>query len=184
MGACKGVCVGYVRVSERTDRAEFRFSTLADLLLRSIRDPMVQDVLGPLGTLRRSAYYGYLESRSDGFDVIFKEAVWVLQSGEFSDPKELYLSAFHFHRAGHDGHAGYPGDLPSGTAFGEAEAEIIRKLGTPPNRGGGVMSKVLKRILPIWIQYPYDNALLNFQFDEKDSLEMVTLHVPDVQPQS
>lgn len=86
---------------------KFEFDKLVKLLRRSENDPELRSFFGrAISNIKRKEYYGFLESKRDGVDAVFNEAPWVLPPVEITDPKELYLIAFHFHREGHEGHAG------------------------------------------------------------------------------
>jgi hypothetical protein len=160
---------------------DFDFSNLAGLLRRSVNDSAVRAFLGPaISHLTRDEYYGSIDFKGDGVETVFKEAPWVVPKTEISDPKDLYLSAFHLHRAGHDGYGGYAGQLQNGVRLGDAEAEVVGKLGQPAAAGGGGMSSVLKTKIPRWLKYPVGDAILHLQFDADDKIEMATLHVPDL----
>jgi hypothetical protein len=124
---------------------------------------------------KRNEYYGSLEFKSDGVDVVFKEAPWVLPPEEVVDPKELYLAAFHLHREGHEGYSGYSGQLPNGVALDDPEDEVLRKIGLPHSSGGGGMSKLLKRPIPRWFRYALGDSFLHFQLDATGRVDMVTL---------
>lgn len=97
-----------------------------------------------------------------------------------TDPKELYVAAFHLHREGHEGYAGYSGQLPNGVAFDDPEVEVLRKMGSSPrSRGGGGMSKLLKGPIPYWFRYTFGNGVLHFQLNATGRIEMVTLDASD-----
>jgi hypothetical protein len=88
------------------DFAEIDVADLASLLRRPLNDDRVVAFLGALVfKIRRSAYYGFVALENDGVDVVFNEAPWVIPEAEITDPKRLYLSAFHLHREGHEGYA-------------------------------------------------------------------------------
>ena len=108
-----------------------------------------------MASLRRDEYYAWLEFKPEGVDVVFNEAPSVLPLKQVSDSKELYLIAFHLHREGHEGYAGYPEQLPNSIAFNDPEVEILRKMGQPTERGGGNILPVLKRPVPYWLRYPF-----------------------------
>lgn len=162
--------------------SRFEIAKIARLLRRSENDPEVRRFFGPamLG-IERDEYYGALEFKPEGVDVVFKEAPWVLSPAEITDPKVLHVSAFHMHREGHEGYAGYSGQLPNGVVLGDTEAELIRKMGQPTVTGGGGMSRALKRPIPRWLRYPFGDADLHFQLDANGRIEMATLSAPDVQ---
>lgn len=91
---------------------------LAALLRRPVNDEQVVNFLGPLlSKLRRSAYYGFISLKGDGLDVVFNEAPWVIPEPAITDPRRLYLCAFHLHRSGHQGYSQYRGRLPNGVTF-------------------------------------------------------------------
>ena len=163
----------------RTPR--FQFDKLVTLLRRSQNDPAVRSFFGPaISNIERDEYYGTLEFKSEGVDVVFQEAPWVVPSHEITDPKELYLAAFHLHSNGHEGYEGYSDQLPNGLAFGDFESEVIRKMGHPLKIGGGSRTHLLKEVVPRWFWYPLGEAILHVQLDPNGAVEMVT---PMVRPQ-
>src|SRR5262249_10515238 len=133
-----------------------------------------------ISDIKRDEYYGSLEFQSEGVGVVFQEAPWVIPAEQICDPKELYLAAFHLHSSGHEGYQGYSGELPSALAFGDSDAEVLRKMGQPLKTGGGGMSRLLG-VVPRWFWYPLGEAILHIQFDSQGSVEMVTLRVPELQ---
>jgi hypothetical protein len=159
----------------------FEFNKLVNLLRRSQNDPAIRNFFGEkIGNVKRDEYYGWLNFKPEGVEVVFNEAPWVVPPEEVSDPKELRLAAFHLYREGHEGFAGYTGQLPSGVALGDTEAEVLRKLGQPFKRGGGGMSATLNRPIPPWFSYILGDAILRFQLDPSGRVEMATLQIPDV----
>lgn len=161
--------------------SKFEFEKLVSRLGRSQNDPEVRSFFGQaISHIKRDEYYGTLEFKSEGVDVVFQEAPWVVPSHEIADPKELHLAAFHLHSDGHEGYEGYSGQLPNGLAFGDFESEVIRKMGQPLKIGGGGKSHLLKGLVPRWFWYPLGEAILHVQFDPKGAVEMVT---PMVRPQ-
>src|SRR5262249_53959519 len=148
------------------------------LLRRRSDDPGVVGLIGSdPSIIERDEYYGSVEFKNNGVDLVFKEAPWVIPTSEISDPKDLYVCGFHFHRAGHEGSAQYQGDFPNGTAFDDSELEIRRKLGQPLKTGGGGISSVLKKPLQRWLRYSLGDAVIHFQLDDNSKVEMVTLEV-------
>jgi hypothetical protein len=164
--------------------AEIDAADLASLLRQPLNDDRVVAFLEALVfKIRRSAYYGFVALEDDGVDVVFNEAPWVIPEAEITDPKRLYLSAFHLHREGHEGYAQYRGKLPNGVAFGDPKADLLNKLGEPYATGGGGMSSVPPRLpIPHWLKYKLGEAILRFQLDDADRIEMVTLMTPDIRP--
>lgn len=163
--------------------SDFELPDLAGLLRRSENDSEVRNVLGSeISNIVRDEYYGSIELKSDGVEVVFKEAPWVVPQVDIVDPKRLYLSAFHLHREGHDGYSGYPGQFPNGVGLGDPEGEVLRKMGRPAATGGGGMSSVMKRPIPRWLQYPVGDAVLHFQLTPDGHVEMATLYAPDIKP--
>jgi hypothetical protein len=114
--------------------------------------------------------------------VVFKKAPWAIPPNEIVDPKLLYLCAFHFHRDGHQKHSGYPGKLPNGVAFGDSQQEVLNKLGAPFAVGGGEGASPGLLPVPRWLKYRMAEAILHFQLDDADRIEMLTLMAPQVQP--
>jgi hypothetical protein len=164
--------------------AETDVAHLASLLRRPVNDDLVVNSLGPLiFKIRRSAYYGFLALESDGVDVVFNEAPWVISEAEIVDPKRLYLCAFHLHRAGHSGYSQYVGKLPRGIAFGDSKTDLLKKMGDPFATGGGGMSSVPPKLLiPRWLKYEFGEAILHLQLDGDERIEMITLMTPEVRP--
>lgn len=164
-------------------RAKFEIDRLIRLLGRSEKDSEVRNFLGKqMSNIVRDEFYGTLEFKPEGVDVVFKEAPWVVPSENIIDPKELYLAAFHLHGHGHEGYEGYSGQLPNGLSLGDSEAEVLRKMGQPLKIGGGGMSRLLMGVVPRWFWYPLGEAILHVQFDTKGRVEMVTPRVPDINP--
>jgi hypothetical protein len=160
--------------------SRFEFDRIVKLLLRPENDAKVRSFFGQaMFRIHRDEYYGSLEFKPEGVDVVFKEAPWVLPSKEVTDPKELYVAAFHLHSEGHEGYARYAGQLPGGIAFGDPESEVLRKMGPPLASGGGEMSKVLKRPVPRWFRFGLGDCVLHIQFNETGRVEMVTLAAPN-----
>jgi len=156
------------------------FAQLVKLLRRSENDLQVWNFLGQaISNIERDEYYGSLEFKTEGVEFVFREAPWVLSPAEITDPRELYLSAFHFHREDHDGYSGYPGQLPNGVAWDDAEDEIVRKMGPPTGTSGRGMRPVLQRPMPRWLRYSLGDTNLQCQCDAEGRLEMLTLFAPD-----
>jgi len=159
--------------------SKFEFEKLVKLLGRSEKDQSTASFFGQaISNIKHDEYCGSLEFKSEGVDVVFQEAPWVIPSEQIYDPKELYLAAFHLHSSGHEGYQGYSGELPSALAFGDSDAEVLRKMGQPIKTGGG-MSRFIGAISR-WSWYPIDDAILHLQFNSQGRVEMVTLRVPDV----
>jgi len=155
---------------------KFDFGGIVRLLRRSENDPEVRSFFGQaLSQIERDEHYGSLEFKQDGVDVVFKEAPWAAPPEEIEDQHELYVVAFHLHREGHEGFAGYSGQLPKGVILGDPETEVLRKMGSPSSTGGGGISNALKRAIPRWSRYPLGNGFLHLQLDPADRVEMVTL---------
>ena len=133
-----------------------------------------------MSTIYRDEYYGSLEFKSEGVGVVFQEAPWVVPSEKITDPKELYVAAFHLCREGHEGFTGYSGQLPNGVALGDSEAELLRKMGAPLKRGGGGMSLILKQPIPHWFRFALGDAILHFQLDPRGRVDMATLQTPEI----
>jgi hypothetical protein len=156
----------------------FEFQKLVRLLRRSENDPHIRDFLGrQLSSIERNEYYGFLEFKPYGVAVVFNEAPWVISHKDIVDPKELYLVAFHLYREGHEGYAGYSERLPHGVVMGDSEADVLRKMGQPSQRGGGNMMPVVNRPVAKWLRYPIGDATLRFQLDQDGRVEMATLSV-------
>jgi hypothetical protein len=164
------------------ERMKFDFENLVELLRKRADDPAVLALISrDPAAIERSAHLGYVTFRDHGVSLVFREAPWVIPKGDITDPKALYLGAFHFHREGHEGHSQFSGRFPGGVAFGDSEAELIRKLGPPMAVGGGGFSKMLKKPISRWLRYSLDHAILQFQLDQEGNVEMVTLYTPNLQ---
>lgn len=162
-------------------KSKFEFEKLVSLLGRSENDPQVRAFFGKqMFNIERDEYYGSLEFKHEGVDVVFQEAPWVVRSEKIADPKELYIAAFHLHRDGHEGFAGYSNPLPNGLALGDSETEALHKMGQPIRTGGGGASGVTKGSVPRWFWFPLGNAILHIQLDVNDRVEMVTPRTPDI----
>ncbi len=160
---------------------KFNFEQLVSLLRRSENDPEVRNFFGQaISSIEHDEYYGSLEFKPEGVDVVFNEAPWVVPSEKITDPKELYLAAFHLHREGHEGYAGYSGQLPNDVALDDPEAEVLRKMGQPSTSGGGGMSTVVKGPIPRWFRYSFGDAFLHFQLDANGRVDMATLSARDI----
>lgn len=158
--------------------SSFDFDNLVSLLSCSESDQEVQKLVGyAMHQIKRDEHSAILEFKAEGVDVVFKEALWVIPKEKITDPTELHLIAFHLYREGHEGFAGYSGQLPEGVRFDDSETEIVRKMGKPMKVGGGTMSRLLNRRVPRWYWYSIGNAVLHLQFDEKGYLEMATPQV-------
>ena len=161
--------------------SKFEFVKLISLLGRSENDPDIKNFFGnAMSNIERDEYYGSLEFKPEGVDVVFNESPWVLPSEQIIDPKELYLSAFHLHSDGHEGYAGYRGKLPNGVMFGDSEAEVLRKMGRPLKTGGGGMSRVTTGLVPRWLWFPLGDAILHIQLDANDRVDVVTPQIRQV----
>lgn len=161
-----------------TDTA-LHYGDLHELLRKPASDATVRHVIGGR-VIARNAHLGFLEFVEAGVSMVFAEAPWVVPSSEIDDPRILRVSAFHFHREGHEGYCGYPGNLPGGVLLGEPEAELVRKLGPPTAVGGGGIGSVLKRPIPRWTRYASAASILQFQIDPSGLTEMATLCLPEV----
>jgi hypothetical protein len=162
---------------------EFSYDNLRHLLRRRADDAAVVRLIGGKNTpIERSSHLGFVEFKPEGVSVMFKEAPWIIPLAAIGDPKALHVSAFHFHRQGHEGYTGYTGSLGSGASLGDSEQDLQRKLGPPSATGGGGMSKMLRKPIPRWIRYEIDDYIVQYQLDSEDRSELVTLYVPDVNP--
>lgn len=160
------------------------FERLQRLLRRRADDSEVTALIGcKPQQIVRLAYEGYVDLKDEGVSVMFKEAPWVVPEEEIIDSKALHLAAFHFHREGHEGHAGYLGKFPDGAIFGDSGADLVRKLGHPSATGGGGISTVLKKPIPYWFRYTVGDAMLQFQLDADGEVELVTLYTQDLKQQ-
>jgi hypothetical protein len=76
-----------------TMSTHFSFEQLVSLLGRSENDPAVRNFFGhEISNIDRDEYYGSLEFKPEGVDVVFLEAPWVVPSEEITDPKVLYIA--------------------------------------------------------------------------------------------
>jgi hypothetical protein len=155
---------------------KFAFETLQDLLGKPADDPAVIELIGFVtGQIERIEHLGYREFMEHGVSVVFKEAPWMMPPPRVSNSKMLYLDAFHFHQAGHEGHYQYAGQFPGGIVFGDTEEEAVRKLGQSTIHGGGGFSQLLKMQIPRWLKYPLRSGTLHLQLGADGNVEMVTL---------
>lgn len=157
----------------------FQIPVLVDLLGRSENDPAIRDYFGvaAMATIDRDEYYGDLEFKSEGVGVVFNEAPWVIPDGQVTDPRELYLCAFHLYGTIRDGYSSYCGKLPLGIKFGDSLERLLGVFGTPDSMGGGGMSSLLGRRVPCWVRYPFhrERVYLHLQVDSREVLDIVTL---------
>lgn len=146
------------------------------ILGRSVNDPETQAMFGDqLSNIERDSYYGALEFKLAGLDVVLKEAGWVFENEHKDDPEELIIVAFHLHRLGHEGYSQYCGALPFDLRFNDDSISVRARLGEPAERGGGKISLVMKTPIPSWHRYDLSCAWLHLQFDSEDRLELLTL---------
>ena len=158
----------------------FLFSNLVGMLRSSTLEPDVREFLELEDRMIvRDEYYGSIEYIDDGVEVVFKEAPWVVPPTEMKNKADLYISAFHMHRDGHDGYSGFVGPLLGGVMINDTENDIIRKVGQPDSVGGGSFSKLMNRTIPFWMKYSIENDILNLQLDDNRRLEMATVFAPD-----
>jgi hypothetical protein len=64
--------------------------------------------------------------------------------------------------------------------FEQLQADVCRKLGKPLNTGGGGMSSLLRKLVPFWLRYSIDGAILHFQLNTDRRVEMMTLYAEDI----
>ena len=160
----------------------FGCDQLALLLGRSENDPLVRSFFGDeMGNIARDEYYGSLEFKPEGVGVVFQEAAWVVPSAKVSNPKLLYVAAFHLYREGLEGFAGYKGRLPNGVALADSEYELLSKMGEPMRRGGGGWSPLMKQPVPYWFWFAVGEAILHFQLDSNGLIDMATLQTPKIE---
>lgn len=155
------------------------FDRLLELLRRPATDPTVAEIIGHDAKIERHAYMGGVELKDHGVSVMFKEAPWVISAVGIADPDMLHVSGLHLHRSGHEGYAEYDGRLPKGVTFGDSGEAVLKKLGKPVETGGGGVGTVLKKLIPHWIRYVIRDAFLQFQLDDMNQVEMVSIYVPD-----
>jgi hypothetical protein len=156
----------------------FEFQDLQLLLRRRVDDPKVVELIGSdPSIIKRDEYYGSVEFQNQGVELVLKEAPWVIPTTEITDPKDLFVAGFHFHREGHEGYHKYSGHFPGGVTLNDDEDQLRHKLGKPSTTGGGGFSSFLRTLLPRWSRYVIDESLLHFQFDVDDKVGMVTLFV-------
>jgi hypothetical protein len=160
----------------------FHFEQLQALLRKRADHPAVMELTNRKpNEFNRSAHTGYVALVKEGISVMFKEAPWVVPVNDTTDLKSLHLDAFHFRREGHDGYSQFTGVFPKNIAFGNSRPEIESKLGKPAATGGGGYIKLLKKPIPHWLKYSLGKDWLHLQLDADGKLEMVTLHVPNLQ---
>lgn len=165
--------------------ADFSIPDLAELLGLPPSHEKIVTFFGPhVFKVERDAYYGFIERPSEGVDIVFQGAPWVLPASQIIDEKALHLTAFHFHREGHEKYAGYAGPLPNGIAFNDSESELRRKMGEPFATGGGGFTTLPKLPIPRWLKYSVGDNILHIQIDSDGRLEMVTLMSPHVGPRN
>ena len=165
----------------RSEITPLEFGRLVALIGRPITDPAVQALFGEsMQRLERDEVYSTISFPSDGVDVIFQEAPWVLREEEVKSPEELLLAAIHLHGGGAAGYGQYQGNLSGGIKFGASMEEIRRQLGSPGETGGGnVRTPLLDTPVPRWFKYPLPTDVeMHLQFDNDERLEMVTLQTP------
>jgi hypothetical protein len=153
----------------------FNFEQLISLLGRSENDPVVRNFFGhEISNIDHDEYYGSLEFKPEGVGIVFKEAPWVVPSEKITDPKELYVVAFHFYCEGLEGFTEYSGQLPNGVRFGDSEAELLFKMGEPVKKGGGNISPVLKKTIPYWFWFMLGDVILHIRLDPEGRVDLVT----------
>lgn len=163
----------------------FEFAELLNLLRRSEDDPEVGNYFGgQMLNIKRDEFYGWLKFQPEGVEVVFQEAPWVIPSEKITNPKELYLAAFHLYSKGYEGYGGYSNRLPNGVAFDDSVDQVLSKMGQPTTRGGGNMSRLLNKRIPHWFRYAFGDAILRFEFDEYGRVNIATLSVPEITPES
>ncbi len=157
------------------------FETIEKLLGRSQHEPEVRKFFGMvISTITREEFYGSLEFKAEGIDVVFQEAPWVIPRRKSVIPKSyICLLSICTGMAMKDT-TQYRGPLPYGLAFGDSEDDVLHKLGNPIRIGGGNVSHLLKRVVPRWFWYSLDPHILHVQFDTKGSVEMITPQVLDL----
>jgi hypothetical protein len=159
----------------------FSFERLVSLLRLSENDARVRNFFGhEMSNIERDEFYGWLEFKPEGVGVVFNEAPWVVPPEKITDPKELWLSAFHLHREFHDGFVGYSGKLPNGVALGDSETELLRKMGEPIKKGGGYTDPADKLPILRWFSFIWGDVILHFQLDPMGRINMATLQAPEI----
>jgi len=157
--------------------SRFAFQKLQSLLGLRADDRAVVELHGQDAlSIERSGHLGFVEFKSSGVSVMFKEAPWVIPEAQMSDPAVLHVSAVHLHRKDHEGYSQYDGQLPGGVVFGDSKQAVVRKLGKPLSTGGGGVS-LLKLPIPFWLKYVSRDTVLHFQLDGHETVEMLTLMV-------
>jgi len=151
---------------------DFSLESIAPLIGRSANDVLLLEFFGEeLGRIERDEYYGALQYKKNGVDVVFQEACLV--DGARED-RELILIAFHLHAEGHEEFSQYRFSLPFDVNFGANWGDLISGFDVV-NSGGGIYSKALGGWIGRWFVVRSDNFDVHLQFDSKDCLVMVTL---------
>jgi len=150
--------------------SDLKISQLVDLLGRSMADEKLVAALGPhLFQVDRSAFRGSISLPGEGLDFMFDGP-----KDETRAPAgAICLCAIHL-TAG--AQAGSHGELPSGVAIGDTEAQVRDKLGEPMSTGGGgFTSPPFNWPIPYWLKYQIGKAIFHFQLDDAGRVNMVTL---------
>jgi hypothetical protein len=151
---------------------------LVSLLGLPADDPAIAiELRVSVDNIKRYEEVGYIEYKGEGVSVIFEEARFQVGAVR-AVGATLCLCAFHFHRHGHEGYEGYRGLFPNSVKLGDQAKTVESKMQVAPVRGGGGYSKMLRKPVPKWLRYDYKGVILQFQLDDKDAVEMVTLQIP------
>ena len=148
------------------------------LLGLSIENDEVRACFGSaIASLTRDEYYGAVEFKNEGVEVVLKEAPWVLSPKEVINAEILHVAAFLLHGESHEGYHAFKGELPLAVAFGDTLEYIERTLGVPEKAGGGEFSKLFRSDVPQWIRYWQADHFIRFQFSSAHRLEMVSIFI-------
>jgi hypothetical protein len=102
---------------------------------------------------------------------------------EFATKTYCLISSIFLHSDGDDGFRGYEGELPGRLEFGDPQAIVREKLGTPENSGGGKFSPLFKKQMPKWDRYDFGSFSLHVEYAEgESSIRRLTLMTPDAVP--
>jgi hypothetical protein len=89
--------------------------------------------------------------------------------------QEATVSAVHLFAEGYEGHHEYPGELLQSIRFGNDRRSIAERLGNPTESDGGQYSPELKKVVPPWDRFQFDDCSIRFQFNDAKRLELVSL---------
>lgn len=154
---------------------DLHVATLIPLLGRSIDDSVVRASLGrDVTRLTRDEDTGWLPFEAAGVAIAFKEARR-LSDDTREVPEKLIVHAIFLNGGYMDAFGIFAGELPEGIVFSEHESVVCARLGPPSSSGGGVYSRLSRRLLPRWAKYERPSYSLHLQFSEDMIVDLVTL---------